>query len=223
MLSDNACMAYLNRRGRFLLTRLLTLAVSVTLFGGCALAASAQSDAAIPDYGLSAAAGLAGLPTGSTSPIDVVATIINTVVGLTGTLAVILVVYAGFLWMTAAGNEEKIQKAKKLLGQAVIGLAIIFSAYAIIAFTIEAFKRSSGFYYGGSTCAGPPPSEPCPPDTLLVCQNGEWYCGDVYAPPPPTCATYGQSCAALPCCPNNPPLFCRNEFGTMTCDVSLVP
>ena len=64
----------------------------------------------------------------------VVARIINAALGLLGLVAVIIILYAGFLWMTAQGAEEKVAKAKKLLVQAVIGLLIIIMAFAIAQF-----------------------------------------------------------------------------------------
>jgi hypothetical protein len=54
-----------------------------------------------------------------------------------GVLFVCLTVYAGFLWMTAGGNEEHIEKAKKLLFRAVIGLIIVLSAYSIAWFAAK--------------------------------------------------------------------------------------
>ncbi len=65
------------------------------------------------------------------------ASIINTILGLLGIVAVVLVLYAGFLWMTAAGNDEKIGTAKKILSAGIFGLIIIFSAYAIAQFALS--------------------------------------------------------------------------------------
>ena len=45
----------------------------------------------------------------------VVARVINIVLGLLGTIAIIIVIIAGFKWMTAGGNEEQVTKAKALL------------------------------------------------------------------------------------------------------------
>jgi hypothetical protein len=45
-----------------------------------------------------------------------------------GVIAVILVLWGGFKWMTAAGNEDGITEAKKLMGAGVIGLVIILAA-----------------------------------------------------------------------------------------------
>lgn len=65
-----------------------------------------------------------------------VADIINVALGLLGIVAVVIVLAGGFTWMTAAGNEEKVDKAKKMIFAGIIGLAIILSAYAIARFVI---------------------------------------------------------------------------------------
>ncbi len=51
----------------------------------------------------------------------------------------ILVIYAGILWMTARGNEQQVERAKTLLVQSIIGLVIVFSAYAITRFIGQIF------------------------------------------------------------------------------------
>lgn len=65
------------------------------------------------------------------------ASIINVALTLLGTIMLLLVFYAGFLWMTAAGNDDQIGKAKSILSAAVIGLIIILSAYSITTFVTE--------------------------------------------------------------------------------------
>ncbi|MCU0679461.1 MAG: hypothetical protein MUC28_03405 [Planctomycetes bacterium] len=51
-----------------------------------------------------------------------------------GIIAVIIVLYGGFVWLTAAGNEDRVGKAKKIITAAVIGLIIILSSFLIIDF-----------------------------------------------------------------------------------------
>ncbi len=63
--------------------------------------------------------------------------IIRVFLGLLGTVAIVLILYAGFLLMTAAGNEEQVAKAKKLLTNAVIGLVLVLSAFGIVSFIIS--------------------------------------------------------------------------------------
>jgi len=73
-----------------------------------------------------------------TDPRDVVANVIQVVLGFLGTIAVVLIIVAGFQWMTAAGSEDKIAKAKKIMTAAVIGLVIVLMAYALSTFVIDA-------------------------------------------------------------------------------------
>ena len=68
--------------------------------------------------------------------VETVASIINVAMGLLGMVVVILILAGGFLWMTAAGDTEKIKKAKGLIFGGIIGLAIILSAYAIAQFVV---------------------------------------------------------------------------------------
>jgi hypothetical protein len=63
--------------------------------------------------------------------------IIGLVLSFVGILFLGLMIYAGLMWMTAQGNETKVTKAKDLLVNAVIGLIIVFAAYAITAFVGE--------------------------------------------------------------------------------------
>jgi hypothetical protein len=72
-----------------------------------------------------------------------VASIINVALGVLGAVAVSLIVYAGFLWMTAAGNDEQVDKAKSVMSAAVIGLAIIMSAYVITQFVFQSLTRAT--------------------------------------------------------------------------------
>ena len=87
------------------------------------------------DVGLEYAAG-----TGLSNALDIriiIARIIRIALGFLGIIAVGLVMYAGFLWMTSGGNEEKIEQAKKILQNAVIGLIIILISFAIVSFILN--------------------------------------------------------------------------------------
>ncbi len=76
------------------------------------------------------------------------AKVVQIALGLLGILATVLIVYAGFKWMTAAGNEEQVGEAKKIMYQAVIGLVIIMSAYSIVRFVLpQLFKATTTVDY----------------------------------------------------------------------------
>ena len=74
---------------------------------------------------------------GDAAPVDVVAGIINWVLGILAILALILVIYAGFLWMLSRGNEEEVTKAKDILQGALFGLVIILASYGITQWVFE--------------------------------------------------------------------------------------
>src|SRR3989338_6557076 len=119
--------------------------------------------AAPADFGLSDLAGL-GLG-GAQDPRLIIVNIIRILLGFLGILAVIIVLYGGFVWMTSGGNAQKIEKAKKILINGLIGLAIILSAYAIVSFVIWQFQK----------ILNPPPVACSPIDATQSCNAG---CGD---------------------------------------------
>jgi len=67
----------------------------------------------------------------SQSVQEIVARIIAVFLGLLGLIFLILIILAGYKWMMAQGNEEKITEAKDQLKTGIIGLLIILGAYAI--------------------------------------------------------------------------------------------
>lgn len=60
---------------------------------------------------------------------------------LLGIIYLILMIYAGYLWMTASGNEDQIAKAKKIIATATVGLLVAFMSYAISIFVVSAFQK----------------------------------------------------------------------------------
>jgi len=64
--------------------------------------------------------------------IGLIARIINIILGFLGVVAIGLILYAGWIWMTSRGDAQKIAKAKKIMAGGVIGLAIVLSAFAIL-------------------------------------------------------------------------------------------
>jgi len=90
------------------------------------------ASAQVTSYSIENIGGSIGLGTA-----DLKATVINViqwVLGILALVAVIMIIYGGFMWMTAGGNEEKVEKAKKIISAAVIGLIIVLLAWAIVIF-----------------------------------------------------------------------------------------
>lgn len=64
--------------------------------------------------------------------------VINAVLGIVGSLALVMFIYGGVIWMTASGNEQSVTKGKNILMWAALGLVVIFSSYALTRFIIQA-------------------------------------------------------------------------------------
>jgi len=65
-----------------------------------------------------------------------ISNVIQILLGFLGIIAVIIILWGGFIWMTAMGDEGKVEKAKKLIIAGVIGIVIILAAYSIASFVI---------------------------------------------------------------------------------------
>jgi hypothetical protein len=87
------------------------------------------------NYGLEEANQAAGLPENANFP-RTVGTILFIAISLIGAIFLILVIYGGFLWMTAGGNSQQTQKAGAIMRNGAIGVLIVLSAYAITRFVI---------------------------------------------------------------------------------------
>ena len=81
--------------------------------------------------------------TTETSLSENVGKIIKSALSLVGTIFLALTVYAGFLWMTAQGEESKIEKAQDIIKSCVIGLLITLSAYGITNFVVARLVEST--------------------------------------------------------------------------------
>lgn len=79
--------------------------------------------------------GSAGL--GQASVGTIIAMIIRAGLGLLAAIFLVLMVFAGFQWMTASGNEQQIEKAQNTIKTAIIGLIIVLAAYAITYFIFK--------------------------------------------------------------------------------------
>ena len=78
---------------------------------------------------------------GKQKPLEQTVTdIVKIVVGLLGAIAVIVIIWAGWTYVTSAGASDKVMLAKRTILYAVIGLVVTIMAGAIVAFVVNTFK-----------------------------------------------------------------------------------
>lgn len=102
--------------------------------------------------------------------------VLKAAISLVGVFFLALMVYAGYLWMTARGEEEPVTKAKKIIMACIIGLAIVAGAYSFTAFVVPTILKKTTGASGGMSgyVSGAPKVECC-----SFC--GTW---DFECPPP---------------------------------------
>ena len=73
----------------------------------------------------------------SNTPVDIgvmIGKLIGTALSYIGVLLLCYLLYAGFLWMTAGGDSKKVDQAKLMIKNAIIGMIIIGIAYTASSF-----------------------------------------------------------------------------------------
>ena len=107
-------------------------------------------------------------------PIQTATKVINIFLGVLGIIALGLILWGGFIWMTAAGSEEKITQAKKILKNSAIGLLIILSSWGIAYFVLD--RLTGDVFNGGSGSDGCTNSAvaSCGCGGEQVCNSGVW-------------------------------------------------
>lgn len=82
-------------------------------------------------------------PLGISDPRAIAARGILAITGIAGSIALLMFVWGGFMWITSAGSPEKAKKAKGIFVNAVYGLMLIFGAYALINALLSAFAGAA--------------------------------------------------------------------------------
>jgi len=75
-------------------------------------------------------------------PANIIARVINVVLTFMGILFISLMIYAGITWMTAGGEQEKVNKARDIIKAAIMGLIIVIAAYAITFFIFRSLTEA---------------------------------------------------------------------------------
>lgn len=75
---------------------------------------------------------------------EIIARIIKYLLTFLGVIFIALIIYGGFIYMTAAGESDKISNAKSIIISASIGLAIILASYSFTYFILESLTKATG-------------------------------------------------------------------------------
>ncbi len=121
----------------------LTLALIETAFFAWAVTAIAADPLNLTSK-MSVVGPAAGYGGERTLP-QIVGGIIQSFLLLLGVIFLAYTVYAGYLWMTARGNEEQLTKAKAVIRGSIIGIIIVMGAYAITAFVVNQVVTTTGY------------------------------------------------------------------------------
>ncbi|MEI7452387.1 MAG: pilin [Candidatus Falkowbacteria bacterium] len=115
--------------------------LSFLLILSCAwfVTATQTVSAAVPQYGMDTVGSVSYGTTqsGATDVRTIAARIINVTLSLLAIIVVSLIIFSGYQWMTAGGDEKVIDTAKSRMSNAVIGLVIVLAAWGISTFVMS--------------------------------------------------------------------------------------
>jgi hypothetical protein len=115
--------------------------LSVIVFGILAIAPAVLAEGVLPaEHGTGETACASPNGCGNYSLNDIITFGVNVsqwILGIVGSVALLFFVYGGFVFILSGGNEERVKLGKKILIGSVIGLAIVFTSYLIIQFSMS--------------------------------------------------------------------------------------
>lgn len=156
--------------------RFLTLLLTVALVGFGALTLAPTVSAATWFRLVPECATIKGEP-GSPPPTPSLTCVLQTfgnisqiILGLTGSLALLMFVYGGFLLVTSGGSQEKVAKGKKAITNAVIGIFIIMTSGLIIQYGLDTIELNANYKAIGMHCGAENKGQ------YVQLQNGELKC-----------------------------------------------
>ncbi|MBI4435119.1 hypothetical protein HY630_00455 [Candidatus Uhrbacteria bacterium] len=82
-------------------------------------------------------------PLGTTNVREVIGRLIQAILGITGSVALLMFVYGGFLWLTSGGVPDRVKKGKEVMKWAVLGLVVIVGAYTIVRAIVSALESGT--------------------------------------------------------------------------------
>ncbi len=115
----------------------LVLMISVNVTTVFALTITEQMNAALKGVSLPSVGEGASVDTNTQT---IIGNTINIFLGLFGMLFLSLMIYGGYRWMNARGNESELDSAKAIIRSAIIGFVIVMTAYAVSTFVAGALQ-----------------------------------------------------------------------------------
>lgn len=82
-------------------------------------------------------------PLETTNINEVIGRLITSLLGVTGSIALLMFVYGGFLWLISAGEPDKVKKGKEVMKWSVLGLVVIVGAYTIVRAIVSALESGT--------------------------------------------------------------------------------
>jgi TRAP-type C4-dicarboxylate transport system permease small subunit len=80
-------------------------------------------------------------PLSVNTPQALIGKIINSVLGVVGSLALLMFIYGGLTWMTSSGNQEKVKKGRDIILWSAIGLMVVFLSYTLTRFVLSTIAQ----------------------------------------------------------------------------------
>lgn len=118
------------------------------VIGYCTLVIPFAHAAPSDPFGLQDTAKSAGIPGAKSDnpigPAALAGRIIGYVLAFVGVIFFAIMVYGGFLWMTARGAPEQVKRAKDMIEQAAIGMVVVFLSYVVTTFILRTLLSSVG-------------------------------------------------------------------------------
>ena len=124
---------------KIILSLIICLSISCVLIGASQVAAST----AITNFqtGVNNATVKAGIATEQqveqASLVARIGSIVGIMLYFAATILLVFIIWGGYMWMTAGGNEEKVKKGQKYIINSIIGYIVIAVSYLIVRFVIE--------------------------------------------------------------------------------------
>ncbi len=97
-------------------------------------------------------------PVGVTDPRVLIGRIIQALLSIVGSLALLSFVYGGFLWITSMGEAKRVDRGRDILIWAVLGLVVIAAAYVLVNAVISGLVNGSVAPSTEATAPAPPPA-----------------------------------------------------------------